>query len=671
MQAEQYISSLRSVPKWMQVHSRAIVWSAAGVVFSLLTLGVIGKWIAFDYPGIDVTIYNQVLWNTAHGNLFAFSVHPHSYLGDHMEIFLLVLAPFYALLQHPLTLLILQNLALVSAVWPAFLLFRRSVPPPLAVFLSLGFLLTPFLWNTALYEFHALAFALPLLLWLLVAYESRRYRWYLFLCLLALTIREDVALIIVGIGIVAAIEKRQLRWVLPPLILGLLWFIAATKISGLLNGYGSYKFLAYYGHLGGSFEEILRNVFTNPAPLLQSLFSTRSLLFLIGLFLPVLYLSFLKPKWLIPLLPPVLAFLITRSNAEIILRIHYPIAMVPFLFLALRDVFAELFIHGMGGGRIFQRLRPNQHIIVALVAVTFLYSLLVMSPVRGIITDLPAKTTSERTRFLSALLSDVPGDARVAAGYALLPNLSSRKTLVSLHYVFSGKQQFSQKEYEPPPVDVMILDTRDILFYHSTNDPGTERYVHGAERIRAYAEKNGLSLTHVDDRVVRWTKGKTAQQTSTHLDALPESAVRISGDAIGGMRLLAWETPSGELIAEEKNFNGKRFRFLPLSLYWERSGSVASYRFFIIRISQGDRTLSEERYPVSYGLDPPFTWEQGEIVKDQWTFLIPKDTPQGAAISVTLESFESDLTLTSTNGIDILRKSVSEGTPIVLGSLER
>ncbi|MDO8303859.1 MAG: DUF2079 domain-containing protein, partial [Sedimentisphaerales bacterium] len=333
--------------------------------------------------------------------------------------------------------------------------------------LSFGLLLSPFLWNTALFEFHAIAFALPLLFWLVVAYEKQRYWLFLLIATAVLLIREDMGLVIAGVGIVAALEHRGIRWIVIPVAIGGAWFVAATQLSGYLSGYGGYKFLAYYGHLGDSLGGIVKNLALHPWIVLESLFGFRAILFMLGLFLPFFFLPFGRPKWLIPMLPPLFAFLLSRNNAEIILRIHYPIAMVPFLFLALRDVLAAW---NTGRGRIVQHLREYQQLAIISIGIAFIYSFLVMSPIIGIAHDLPGKLSAERTRLLRAVAAELPTTSGIAAGYSMLPNIATRSALVSLHYVFSGKQQFSERTYMPVPVDMIVMDPKDIIFYNATND---------------------------------------------------------------------------------------------------------------------------------------------------------------------------------------------------------
>jgi hypothetical protein len=67
-----------------------------------------------------------------------------------------------------------------------------------------------------------------------------------------------------------------------------------------------------------------------------------------------------------------------------------------------------------------------------------------------------------------ALLAQVPDDANIAAGYALMPALSSRQHLTSLHYIALGVTQFAEKPYAPPEdLRMVALDADDLVTYRA------------------------------------------------------------------------------------------------------------------------------------------------------------------------------------------------------------
>src|SRR4030042_6270726 len=105
--------------------NQKILWWAIIVYFVIFSAICIWKYFQFGYNGLDLAIFNQVFYNSASGNLFHFTIHPQSYLGDHFEPVLLLILPFYYFFQHPISLLVLQTLILALTAWPIYLIAKK------------------------------------------------------------------------------------------------------------------------------------------------------------------------------------------------------------------------------------------------------------------------------------------------------------------------------------------------------------------------------------------------------------------------------------------------------------------------------------------------------------------------------------------------------------------
>ena len=78
------------------------------------------KYNNFLYNALDLSIINNVLYNTLHGNTLYSSIQGHSYLGDHFTPILFLILPVYAIYQSPITLLVLQTIFLGLAALPIY-----------------------------------------------------------------------------------------------------------------------------------------------------------------------------------------------------------------------------------------------------------------------------------------------------------------------------------------------------------------------------------------------------------------------------------------------------------------------------------------------------------------------------------------------------------------------
>ena len=83
------------------------------------------KYDNFSYNALDLGIYTQVFESFRSGNHWYSSIQQSSYLGDHFEPFILALLPFYLLIPHPKTLLVLQTIFLSLPAIPIFFIARE------------------------------------------------------------------------------------------------------------------------------------------------------------------------------------------------------------------------------------------------------------------------------------------------------------------------------------------------------------------------------------------------------------------------------------------------------------------------------------------------------------------------------------------------------------------
>src|SRR3989344_9055182 len=80
----------------------------------------------FETQAWDLGIFEQTLWNTAHGRILQNTIEeiPH-HLGIHMSPFLFLLVPGFLLFPSPYYLLIIQTIILAAGAIPAYLLAHR------------------------------------------------------------------------------------------------------------------------------------------------------------------------------------------------------------------------------------------------------------------------------------------------------------------------------------------------------------------------------------------------------------------------------------------------------------------------------------------------------------------------------------------------------------------
>ncbi|BCK70754.1 hypothetical protein Srufu_047070 [Streptomyces libani subsp. rufus] len=174
-------------------------------------------------------------------------------LGDHFSPILIVLAPFYRVFPSPVTLLTAQAALFALSVLPVTRAAARHLGrlPGLAVGIAYG--MSWGVQKAVDFDFHEIAFALPLIAFALEA--VLRGRWTAAVCWAAplVLVKEDLGVTAATIGALALIRTRRAS----PLAIGLVAFgITATAVTlGLLipgfNGSGSYDYWTKFGAEGG------------------------------------------------------------------------------------------------------------------------------------------------------------------------------------------------------------------------------------------------------------------------------------------------------------------------------------------------------------------------------------------------------------------------------------
>lgn len=460
--------------KWLYANENKLLWAAIAAYIIGFSAVCLWKYAIYAYNGIDLAYFNQVFWNTLHGRFFRQSIHPHSSLGDHAELIIPLLSLLYAFLPDPRGLLILQTAVLGLSAWPLYLIAKehlhtsrrteRSLTP---LFIALAWLLSPFVQNINIYEFHILPFALLPLFFALLFYEKKRMLPFLLFSVAALLIREDVALVIAAVGILAWIERKPLKWRIVPLALGGAWFFGAMQLIRHFAPAGNYKYMIYYDWLGGSFGRMAVNAVLHPLRLIEHLLTIGNLEMILGFGLPLFFLPFVRPRHLILALGPLLQIVLgAPGGGEVVLDTHYATLFLPAIFLAGLEGFLWL---RKRTTPLFGIRPPDLTVMLhigLIVAVT--YGMLVLGPLPSAFKKIVAGTGMDDARLATAMLKKIPPTAPVAASYGLLPALSSRERLVSLHYVFLGMTQFAEGPYPiPEGVPYVALDTDDLLTYRA------------------------------------------------------------------------------------------------------------------------------------------------------------------------------------------------------------
>ncbi len=626
------------------------------VVFSTL------KFTNFGYNALDLGILNQTFSETIAGRPFASSIHPPTYLGDHFEPIILLLAPLYALIRHPITLLVLQAVALGCSAIPLVRIARRRLAPLPALGVGLVYLTNPFLHNTNAFEFHPLAFAPLALLATLDAWDSRRFRLFLLFIFVSLLVREDVGLVIAAFGLLSFVARRTRRWMFVPLAAGLAWFVGSLILIERWNPAGSYKFLVYYGWLGGSLGEAATNAVLKFHLVLGHLFRPENLIIAVALLLPFLLLPLGRPRFLLLALPPTLLLFLLDADPTIILFTHYTAPIFPFLVAAFMEGAVWLFRHPHRW-RFLTFLAGERGLVAMLIASVALFSTVSLGPLLAL-----GRGTNDAPG-LHALLKEIPDDAAVGASLRTLPALSGRPDVTSLHYIFIGHQQFSTTLYTlPAHTSRLVIDADDFLTYPIlfAGDPALSD---AGERFDSMVTEGGFAATEaVGTTALLERNGQSGQLLVSRGPAGTAEPLATFGGAIA---LLDWQRDG---VRQPDPLCPGRTVSCPLNLTldWQRLSNLEraneNWELVFMLTDSGGAVAWQQSWPVAWWLSPD-QWRTDETVSARYS-LLPDVLPGDYELSVHLNTIEGYLTTDAARsaGRQITERT-ERGTPFPLGSL--
>ncbi|HET9782773.1 MAG TPA: DUF2079 domain-containing protein [Candidatus Dormibacteraeota bacterium] len=343
----------------------AVPMLAAAIAFAWFLHGLLLRMYGMTSESWDLAYDQQVIWGLTQGDWFYSSFARANFLGIHLELILLPIAAIEKLWPSPIVLAILSAAGLAASGPAAYLFFRAILPadrketPWLALALA-----APVPFSVAIQEaardfFHpenmALAFAL------VAAWAGLRGRrvWMWSFVALALACKEDqvytvavLALLMRSYG--APIVQKHWRFLL---YVAIFWFLLGTGIVQqhlrAPNGYTDFVYYRWLIHLDPK-------VPVSTLAVLQALVRPGALLMVGALIASMFGLPLLAPRWLLLVIPPYLANVLSEHVPQNTLNLHYVLLLMFPLMVA----------GGVGARRFLERvrLRPALAVVVALPA---------------------------------------------------------------------------------------------------------------------------------------------------------------------------------------------------------------------------------------------------------------------------------------------------------------
>lgn len=355
-------------------------------------------------------------------------------LGDHFSPITTLLAPVYRAFPSPETLLIAQAVLFAAAVIPLSRWAVREFGTVVGVVVAIAYGLSWGVQAALNFDFHEIAFAMPLIAMSMVALGNRRWTHALLWALPLVFVKEDMGLTVAVIGGLVAfwtVGRNRLLGLLT-VVWGLGWVVLAVKvIIPLLSANDSYGQGSKLPPLGSGIADTAHGVVAG-----DSRAATAFLLLAVTAFV-----ALRSPLLLVAL--PTIAWRFLSDNSNFWKPVfHYNAIVMVIVFAALIDAVARSRRHEQLSER-GQRTIFTAVAVFALVALPFLPMARLVSA-DGWHTD-PQFVASQN------ISASIPADESIAASNNLVPQF------VATHDV----SVFPQRDTDTTTPDWIVVNRAD------------------------------------------------------------------------------------------------------------------------------------------------------------------------------------------------------------------
>jgi uncharacterized membrane protein len=394
-----------------------------GLAAAYSTLAV-RRQLTFNTAGWDLGIFVQAIRNYAELRppIVILKGPGFNLLGDHFHPILMLLAPFYAIAPSAITLLVAQALLFGLAAFPLVSWARKSLGRGPAMIVGLVYGSSFGIASAVGFDFHEIAFGVPLIAFSLSALGQQRLRAAAAWALPLVLVKEDLGLSVVAvIGVLIALRGARRLGITLAVVGAAATAIEMLVILPAVNASGGYD---YWSKM--STHPVLEVLGTSAGEKLTTLALTLAVSGLVGL---------RSPMSLVAL--PTLAWRFASDDANYWgTAYHYSAILMPIMVAAMID----------GLIRIRKRNRQSSRWIVPASLGAALLVAAALVPSHSFAQFATAKfwQPNPQTAAITRALSKIPDGATVSASDNLIPQLTSRAsvTLFGLRPLASVRPQW-------------------------------------------------------------------------------------------------------------------------------------------------------------------------------------------------------------------------------------
>lgn len=431
----------------------ALIFIAVTFVLYLGSLVVL-RYFLFKCVTFDFGIFSQMYYSMKETGLPMTTCERDIYLSHfavHFSPIFYIILPFYIIFPHPVTIIVLQLLVVVSGAIPIYLICRNKKMSNLITFgLVVIYLLYPTMSGGLFYDFHENKFLPAMLLWLIYFLDNnnvskkRQNVGVVIFTLLSLMVKEDSAIYVACIGLFWLINKTERK----EKARGAYIFIGSVVyffiVFYCLGRFGQGTFIGRYDNFMVNTEDglfgMVFNMIKNPAYVLKQLLTAEKLEFIFWTMAPVMFVPIMvkKMSMYILLIPYIVINLMTDYNYQYDIGFQYTYGSCTLLIYM-----TILWFEGKENNK-------KKRYIIGMLVSTFLLTTSSISEKNIYYTEI--KSDYESNMEIFELLYSIPEEASVRATTTFVPPVSQRREVyryqadIETDYVVFDMRSSSKRE---------------------------------------------------------------------------------------------------------------------------------------------------------------------------------------------------------------------------------
>ncbi len=328
-----------------------VIWLIASGVFGCYTTLSVFRYLRLQPTTYDLGIFTEYVRQYSLLHAPFVGIRRMDLLGDHFHPILALLAPLFRLFPTPVTLLVVQALLVALSVVPVSRVATARLGTASGRLIGAAYGFSWGLQQLINFDFHEIAFAIPLLVLSLSALidspnppageapsrKSPRYKAAVWWALPLVLVKEDQGFTVAAIGLLLALRYRHSVAGLLLTAWGLTWScLAITVFIPHFNPSHQYSYWSQGGQLSDgraqlSVPDLIHNLLAYPSAKLPTLAL---------ILLPTAFLALRSPLVFVTL-PGLLLRFVSTDSAYWGTTWHYDATVMPIVFVAAIDAITE------------------------------------------------------------------------------------------------------------------------------------------------------------------------------------------------------------------------------------------------------------------------------------------------------------------------------------------